>query len=59
MIMKECTLCEKELLELLRDIRLSGSACITAGTHRLRSAGQDQGNTKSTMPVRENKKKTD
>jgi len=59
MIMKECTSCEKDLLTLLRDIRFSRGACMTAGAHRLRSAGQDQNDTKPAMSVRENKKKED
>lgn len=57
MIMKERTVCEKELLELLLDIHLSRGACMTAGAHRHLSAGQDQGDRSPAMPVRENKKK--
>jgi len=57
MIMKECPLCEKELLELLHDIRLSRGACMTAGTHHPRSAGQGQGDAKPAMPIGGNKKK--
>jgi hypothetical protein len=59
MIMKECTGCEKELLELLRDIRLSGAGRKSIDHRRHRPARREQGDMKAAEPDQNNKKRSD
>jgi len=59
MVMKECTWCEKELLELLHDIRRSGAGRKSIDLYRQRPARCEQGDTKAAEPDRSNKKKSD